>query len=99
MNPQQTQAFVNKVFGSSGALAQGRLRRYNLRHALDNHCAELSEILEVQEDEPARDDSIQDAVLRVLESNENGIITNNSFKDAVLTVVRERNLRTNGSDI
>ena len=55
--------------------------------------------MEEQDDASAQGDSIQDAVLRVLESNENGIITNTSLKDAVLTVVRERRLQANGSDI
>ena len=47
-NPQQTQAIVNRVFSSSNALSNGRLKRYELRHALKDPNVELSEVVHEQ---------------------------------------------------
>ena len=90
---------VDRVFKSSDALVQGRLKRYNLRHELDNHSTELFNVVYNQQNFDSGFGTLNDQILEELEANNKGIISNSDLIEAVNKVVSKRNLNTNPQDL
>ena len=80
---------VNRVFKSSDALARGRLRRFNLRHALDDLTAEFSDAVNKKPQIGSCLDTIKEEIMQELEECDNGVISKSDLNDAVEAVARK----------
>jgi hypothetical protein len=66
---------VDKVFNSSDYLSHGKLKRLNLRNALDYHKYELTGIVNKQNQFDLGLNAIKEEIMQELDSNSNGIIS------------------------